>query len=474
VAVLLVMGWSSVARSQEPPLDVPRSGRLTKPTDVLAVGGWLLYPSARAFGLWSDNLFQSPTSPIKTTGLGVAPGIIAEKSNGIHTTTLYANLEGRVYPDNSFINAFDRAAGFTQRYEALRDLNFTVQGDYAHRTIAGGLINGIPSPVTTPTTSVLPNGNTILPNGNIVDPAGNVVGQTNPGLSVVAANNLLVNPNDQFTATASVTKLLNRGILSVSGSISKTTYETPGTTPDYQVKSLRGNGGVWLGPLLYAYANVAWAWTDFSPTTSAAIVTPTLIGTGVDPPTASQGSKTSAYRAVGGLGTSRIGLMRASVYAGHQGSETQSNTQTSSAGGDVYGGRISYEPTRYWSFNASVEHIINIANGGAGSIIAQTIVTPTPIVVSTGSSTKTTASFLEMNYAISKLWSAFARFGYTRVEYLDSTRLDNAWLADFVLRYEMMRNLTLAWEYQYTSLVSNAPQISSQRNFFITSATYKF
>lgn len=473
LALVLLVAWSGVARSQEPPLDVPKVGRLTKPTDVLAMGGWLLYPTARVFGLWTDNLFQSSTSPLNTTGFGIVPGIVAERTNGIHTTTLYANLERRVYPDHAFVNAFDRAAGFTQRYEALRDLTFTVQGDYAHRTIAGGLINGIPSPVTTPTTSVLPNGNTVLPNGNIVDPSGNVIGQTNPGLTVVGANNQLVNPNDQFTATATMTKILNRGIFSVSGSILKTKYESQTSTPDYTTRSLRANGGVWLGPLLYAYANVAWGWTDFAATTS----TPTLLATGTDAvASTAQGSRSSSYRAVGGLGTSRIGLMRASVYAGHQGSETEANAnaQSSSAGGDVFGGRLTYEPTPYWVFNASVEHIINVAQGGAGSIIAQDILTPTPVVISTGSSTKTTVTSFDTSYSISREWSVFGRFGYTRIEYLDSARLDNAWLADVVLRYEMMRNLTLAWEYQYTSLVSNVPGFSSQRNFFITSATYKF
>src|SRR4029079_10620897 len=139
-------------------------------------------------------------------------------------------------------NAFDRAAGVAQRYGPLRDLMFSVQGDYIHRTITGALISGFPAAATLPTTTQLPNGNTVLPNGNIIDPNGNVVGQTTPGLNVAASNNLIVNPYDQFSATASITKLLNRGVVKVSGTLSKTEYESGSRSPDYNSRSLYASG----------------------------------------------------------------------------------------------------------------------------------------------------------------------------------------------------------------------------------------
>lgn len=449
---MLFIAWSSAAWAQEPPLDVPRTGRLTKPTDVLAAGGWLLYPQVRAFGLWADNLYQTPTNPINTSGIGIAPSMIAEWSNGIHTTNLYGNLERRVYPHHSDINTFDRQAGFTQRYEALRDLNFRFNGDYTHKTNAQGLISAIPGEVGAPGTTTLPNGNTVLPNGNIVDPAGNVVGQVAPGLNVVGANNVLVNPFDQYTATASVEKFINRGLIRVSGSFSKTEYESNQFAQDFRAKTLRGYGGVWLGPAFYVYTDASAAWINF-------LNSPTLTA-----------YNTSSYRAVGGLGTRRIGLWRAVAYGGHQGSHLQVGT----AEGGVYGGRLIYEPTPYWIFTASVEQVTNIVSQGAVSNLAQVGTTPTPIVISTASSTRTTSTLLSSTYNISKQWSLFGNFGYTKVEYLDTARLDNAWLADVILRYEMLRNLTLAWEYQYSSIVSNAPLQSSQRNYLMGSATYKF
>ena len=199
---------------------------------------------------------------------------------------------------------------------------FTFLGDYTHKTNAQGLINGIPNAISSPGSTTLPNGNTVSPNGNILDPQGNVVGQTAPTLNVVGANNVLVNPYDQFTATASVEKYINRGVLRVSGSVAKTEYESTEHAPDYGTKTLRGYGGYWLGPMFYIYSDTSAAWNNFAANATAAA------------------SAANAYRAVGGLGTARIGLIRGYVYAGHQGSNTQSTAGSSSAGGDVYGGKI--------------------------------------------------------------------------------------------------------------------------------------
>jgi hypothetical protein len=81
---------------------------------------------------------------------------------------------------------------------------------------------------------------------------------------------------------------------------------------------------------------------------------------------------------------------------------------------------------------------------------------------------------LQSSYIISPQWTAIGHFGYTRFEYIGSPRLDNAWLADAMLKYEIRRNLALTGEYQYTSIVSNAPLTSSKRNLIMMSILYKF
>ena len=214
---------------------------------------------------------------------------------------------------------------------------------------------------------------------------------------------------------------------------------------------------------MYAYVNASAAWLRFSGSVGLAL-TPDLTPSLIAP------SRTSSYRVVGGLGTRRIGLFQAVAYAGYQSSDFQNGN----AAGDIYGGRLSYEPTRYWTLGASVEQIINIASGTTDTNIAQVISIPSPILISAGSSTRTTTAALDSSYTISKEWSLFGRFGYTQVEYLDTPRLDEAWLADLVLRYELMRNLTLSWQYQYASVVSNVPSFNTQKNLVTGSATYKF
>src|ERR1700732_3202039 len=222
-SALFLIAWIPLCFAQEPPLDVPRNKLPARDPNAIAVDGWLLYPTLRVYSLYSDNLFLSPQSPIAAAGFGVTPSLTAEWSNGIHTTTLYGNIDRQTYPTDNGVNTLDGRAGFTQKYEAMRDLIFSVNGNYAHQTWATGLQNSIQTPTAAPTTTVLPNGNTVLPNGTILSPTGQPIGQVNP----VSGSNipLLVNPSNQYTGTFTVDKIFNRGIISLSGSANRTDFE---------------------------------------------------------------------------------------------------------------------------------------------------------------------------------------------------------------------------------------------------------
>jgi len=453
---LFLTGWVAAALAQEPPLDVPKTARLTKPTDVLAVDEWSLYPAMRIFSVYSDNFFLSPTSPISAIGFGITPSLTAEWTNGIHTTTIYGNAERQFFPWEHEIDTFDRQAGFTQKYSPLPDLVFKVQGDYTHKTIAPSLTSAIPNPVAAPQTSTLPNGNTVLPNGTIISPDGQVVGQTTPGLVVGPIS--VVNPFDQFTGTVFVDKYFNRGIVNLSSSISRTDYENPSSSSrDFTVRTFRGHGAFWLDPVFYAYSDgvIAATHSDMG---------------GTD---ANTGTDTTAFRAFGGIGFRLNQMFGGSVYYGRQGSESQGGT----AGGDVFGANLSYKPTPAWTVSASLDETINISNISSPtspSNLALTLPVQSPLLIPLSSSTRITSTSLQADYTISRQWMASGHFGYTRVDYVDSTRMDNVWLASALLRYEMWKNLTLTWEYQFTSIVSNAPQVSANRNYVTMGATYKF
>ena len=404
----------------------------------------MLYPTIRVYSQYSDNLFLSPLFPLSVLGFGVSPNLVAEWSNGIHTTTFHGNIDRQVYPTANEVNTFDRQVSLTQKYAPLPDLTFRVLGDYTHKTISSALQNSIPNPVNATQTTVLPDGNTLLPNGTIVSPTGEVVNQANP--AAVNGATSAANPYDQFTGTFSVDKIFNRGNLTLSSSIARTNYDIQ-SSQDFMTRSLTENAGVWLGPLFYAYSNG---------TISTQVVEAKSVST-------------TSYRVRGGIGTRQFGLFRGQGYFGHQGSHG-----TGTAGGDIFGGKLTYYPTPIWTLEAAVDETINIAAQTFSSSLALTLPETTPLQVPLSASTRTTATSLHSDYHISRQWLASSQFAYTRIEYIGSSRLDNTWLVDAILKYDIWRNMALTWEYRYTRILSNAPFTSAKSNFGVMSATYKF
>jgi hypothetical protein len=455
-SVLFLIAWIPLAFAQEPPLDVARNRLPARDANAIAIDGWLLYPTLRVYSLYSDNLFLSPLRPLSVPGFGVTPSLTAEWSNGIHTTTLYGNIDRQSYPTDNDINTIDGRAGFTQKYEALRDLIFSVNGSYAHKTLTTGLQNSIQTAAPTPTTTVLPNGNTVLPNGTILSPSGQPIGQTNPATGSNVP--LQVNPSDQFTGTFSVEKIFNRGILNLSGTVNRTDYENTQVSQNFGSRTFTESAGVWLGPLFYAYSNGS-------------------IGTVVTDATSAlpTSNSTTSYRVIGGLGTRQFGLFRSSVYFGHQGSEGSGGTGNSiTAGGDVYGGMLSYYPTPRWTLTGTVDKTTNISPQASATNLALTLPAITPVQVPLGISTHVTSASIQSNYEFTPQWFSTLQLAYTRIEYIDSPRLDNAWVLDATLRYDVWRNMSLTWEYRYRSILSNAPLASATSNYATMGATYKF
>lgn len=419
----------------------------------IPLGEWLIYPSIRVYSLGSDNLFLAPSGKISAVGFGQTPSVTAQWTNGIHTTTIFANIDAQQYPSDSFINTFNRQATFTQQYSPLPDLTFTAVGNYSHVTVTGSFMSAIPSAVTTPvaTPTLLPDGNIELPNGQIVSPTGQVVGSVNGPSGATGTS--IVNPYDQYTGTVSVSKIFNRAVLNLSGAWAQTDYQSvqsPGTSSaftGYASQTFHGDGSVWLGPTLYAYSN-----GSFSTHTNNG---------GLDP-------YTQAYRTEGGLGTRQIGLFQGSLYYGYQGSNSDSGGLS---GGAVYGGKISYYPTLAGTITASLDTTINKASGGFTTLA---LAIDLPVQIPVTSSTRVTHSALGTTYQIAPLWSTAGSISYTQIDYFGSPRVDNAWQADAQLSYNIWRNMTLSWEYEYTNVTSNAPGNNATRNFIEMSALYHF
>jgi len=461
-SALFFMAWIPLAFAQAPPLDVSGVTRLpARDPNAIAVDGWLLYPTLRLYSMYSDNFFLTPQSPLSVGGIGVTPSLTAVWSNGIHTTTLYGNIDQQTYPTDNEVNALNGRAGFTQRYEAMRDLIFTVNGNYAHTTLATGLQNSIQTPAAAPATTVLPNGNTVLPNGNILSPSGQLIGQSNPAFG--SSVPLLVNPSNQYTGTFTVDKIFNRGIISLSGSVNRTDFENQSQSPNFNSRTLSERAAFWLGPLLYAYSNGSVS-TVVTDATSGSTTSPS----GSMAPTPS--TSITSYRVIGGLGTRQFSLFRGSLYYGYQASEGDGL----SAGGGVYGGSLSYYPTAKWTLTGTFDRTINIASQTSVTNLALTLPGLSAQQIPIGASAIITSGGLQSSYEITPQWFANCQLTYSEIVYPGSTRLDNSWLLDATLRYDIWRNMSLTWEYRYTSILSNAPFVSLTSNYGMMGALYKF
>ena len=122
---------------------------------------------------------------------------------------------------------------------------------------------------------------------------------------------------------------------------------------------------------------------------------------------------------------------------------------------------------------AAIDETINRApNNGASSLLALDVSSPEQIPLS--SSTRITHPSFQTQYQIAPLWTVIGNLSYTQIDYYGSPRVDRDWQSDLQLNYDIWRNMTLSWEYEYTALTSNAPGVTARRDFLMMSANYRF
>jgi hypothetical protein len=409
----------------EPPIGPPEEAALPSGVGQLSLGQWLLSPTLDVYSLYTSNLYSSPANALSGPGIHFHPSILADRNTGLFDTKFYGNIDSTVYPTLDYQNnTFNKQAGVIQSYSPLRDLVFTVQGDYTHNTLANVLNNSIPSPVISSASPVPPGANGVL-----------------------ASPQVVVNPNDTYTTTASIYKEFNRAFIKIGATALRTDYDT---TPlsDFNQQSYNGAGAFWLTPQLYAYADGTQAFTEEA--------------TGVN---------STSFRTRGGLGTAQIGLFQSSIYWGQQGTLVQND---GSAGGDIYGGVLSYLPTSAWNMSLSVDRLRNISNittavpQGLGGLPL------TGIGVSVTQSSQLTTIAYKSNYIFSPQTTVYGVLSDTLIEYLGTTRVDNTWLASVGIRHQLRNNLALTLDYQYTALHSEVPVTGFSRNIVTLGAHYNF
>lgn len=381
----------------------------TREYNGLPIAGWMLYPSFLASASFDDNLFLSSTNRVSAVGMRLRPNIIADRDAGIHHTTVYANGDFRIFPDQSTGNTVNAQTGVDHVWEAQRDLTFRVNGEYDRRT-------------------------DMFNNGFVVTPFGNAGTIASP------------QRYNQFSGSVSGLKSFDRIFVGLGATVVGTTYDTLFTTTgpvsqgfrDGVVYAVTGRLGYSITPLLYAFSESTGNFREFS----------------------SSVFNSDGYRTVAGLGADRIGLFRGEVYAGYQ-RQLYDSPLFASQSSPVYGGKLYWYPTRAWTVTASLDETFQDSG-------LTTVGNPT------GSAARVTSALVNVNYAMSRSWSASVRGGYDDLAYINGGRHDNRWNAGAQLNYEILRNLNATFEYSFVSVLSNVVEGSFTRNQFTLGGTYKY
>jgi hypothetical protein len=366
---------------------------------IPAWGGWIVYPSLIVGGVYDDNVYRSSTNKKAAWGTRIIPSFTAELNNGIHQTTIYGMMDARIYADQSDGNAIDANVGIRHRYEVMRDLIVRLSGNYTRQADVF--------------------------NGGFVD-------QNSQPLVV---NNQV----NVFSGEASVEKQFGQAFALLGTTASYTTYDNASQQArNGTIYGATARLGMWVTPQINAFVQGGYDWRRYD----ASIFD-------------SQG-----YRVVAGLATSQIGLLQGEIYGGYQSQDYENGTIGSNSS-SVYGGRLSYFPTEYWTIRAVVDQSLGVSTVASSQSLVGTAMTVT------------TAS-LETTWGLWRDWTVSGRVAYNHAEYVDSLREDNAWIAGVRIGYQLWANLGITFDYTYTNLDSNAALASYERNMFTLGAMYRY
>jgi hypothetical protein len=183
---------------------------------------------------------------------------------------------------------------------------------------------------------------------------------------------------------------------------------------------------------------------------------------------------TNGYRILGGVGSDDPhNLLQGEIYGGYQvqhqlsqsgliipGQNLIGSGIPADVNSPIFGGRLTYYPTRYWTFIASVDQTLGMSPFLATSVPA-------------GTPSQVTTAMLQTTYFMSRDWSVGARAGYTRAQFYGISVLQNGWLAGASFNYQIWRNLLLTLDYQYTTLRSVSSSDFTQ-NMFTAGLTYSY
>jgi Putative beta-barrel porin 2 len=454
VSVVLAVGAVTDSFAQNAPTDFsqntptggPGSATGGSPSGAykegLQVGNWTLFPSLYAGAVYNSNINQLPQGGDGGWGAEAIPRLYGFYDGGMYRTTVYGVLDSELGSQYFGTNTLAATGGFASIYQPVQDWAFNYFGNYTRETsIFNSALNV--------------NNGAIGPPGG---PQGSIPLTLNPFGTIPTVNPI---PYNQFTGGGYVTKTFNQAFVNLGATAFYILYDQQADIPEpFQTSSdgtsiwVTGKVGYHVIPALYVFGE----------------------GDGIFQRFNNSLFNTNGYRVIGGLGSDDPNsLFRGEIYGGYQYQQqvTQDALGTTSiplvapngipfdVGSGVFGGRVAYYPTPYWTFIGSVDQVVGIS----------TQLSPG---VPEGIPSKVTTAMLQTNYSISRDWWVGARFGYTQGYFFGIVPEDQGWLAGASFNYAIWRNLFLTLDYQYTILQSDVALNRFSQSQFTAGVTYKY
>jgi len=406
----------------------------------LALGGWIFAPQIFLGAVYNSNPDQLATGANNGTSLRVAPRIIGYYDGGMYKTSVYGVMDGEFFNSNTIA----ATAGFTNSYAPQQDWTL---GSYFNYTRETSLFNS----------ALNFNNNAISPPGAppsgiplVLNPFG-----TTPGVNPIAYN--------QFTVGGSINKTFNQAFASLGATGFYILYDDQSNLIQPPFQTSNNGANIWVqGRLGYHFIPGVYVFAE---------------GDGIFQRFQNSVFDTNGYRVIGGLGADDPkSLFRGEIYGGYQAQQQLANnnivgtpsiplvtpngiaTDTSSG---VFGGRLTYLPTPYWTWIASVDQTLGVT----------TALQPG---VPQGTPSKVTTAILQTTYSLARQWSIGVRGGYTQGWFFGFSPENQGWLAGATFNYEIWRNLLLTLDYQYTTEHSAAPFSTFVQNQYTAGLTYRY
>ena len=368
---------------------------------------WLIYGNVSVGGAYDSNLFASPNKQA-VYGTRFQPSVIAARNTGIQRTLVYGVGDFRYYPSLGRTDLVSTTAGLTHVWEIQRDLIFRTQLEATRGQQGSSLVSAV-------------NGASVL--------------YTKP-----------VNYTSLFAST-SIEKTFGRFFTAIGGSVTDNFYDDTkdslGNVIDEHFQNgtrstLNARLGYNITPIVYAFIEPSVNTGRFR----------------------ASNLNSHGFQVVGGLGTARISLFNGEIYAGTL-TEHFSDPSISTLTQGIYGGRISWYPTRFVTVTGSFDQTLGTSDFS-------------PTVFQSGSATKINTSKLVASWAMLREVTLDGNVQFQHYEYLNSSRRDDLTLFGLKIAYMFNRRVGIYLEDNYGILRSNTPGVAYTRNFISLGATTKF